>query len=307
MATDLGRVMLVANPAAQNGRGAQAAEHAAALLRERLPEGALTVACTSGPRHASALAQRADGCDTIIALGGDGVIHEVANGLMARPASARPMLGVLPVGSGNDYARSLGMSFKLEQACAQLLDATACPADVGCVNGEWFVETLSFGLDAAIALDTVDRRARTGRTGTLLYMEAGFDQLMNHLDSFAYELSIDGGEPVRGRSITFAVQNGPYYGGGFKVCPDAAIDDGRLSLCIAHPPVSRAKAAYVFLRAKAGTHTGFKVIEMLTATSLSVSFHPDPPAQIDGERIEGAAFDVALQPGALSVLMPPRR
>lgn len=304
MASELGNVMLVANPAAQNGRGAKAADAAAAWLRERLPEGTLTLALTSGPRHASALVERAEGYDTVIALGGDGVIHEVANGLMARPAAGRPMLGVLPVGSGNDYARALGMDFQLERACAQLLDATASPVDVGRVNGHWFVETLSFGLDAAIALDTMDRRVRTGRTGTLLYMEAGFDQLMNHLDSFSYTLSIDGDEPIRGRSITFAVQIGPYYGGGFKVCPQAAVDDGRFSICIAHPPVSRAKAAFIFLRAKNGGHTGFKPIEMMSAKRLSVSFEPDPPAQMDGERIEGGAFDIALEAGALRVLRP---
>ena len=301
---DLGRVLLVANPAAQNGRGAKASEQAAAWLRDRLPEGALTVARTSGPRHATALVARAEGFDTVVALGGDGVIHEAANGLMERPAGNRPALGVLPVGSGNDYARTLGVSFDLRRACDQLLGAEPCRADVGRVNSRWFVETLSFGLDAAIALDTMERRVRTGRTGTVLYMEAGFDQLMNHLDAYGYALSIDGGEPERGRSITFAVQIGPYYGGGFKVCPDASIERGAFSLCIAHPPVSRAKAAYIFLRAKGGHHTGFKPIEMLTARRLRIEFDEEPPAQMDGERIEGRAFDVELHPEALRVLVP---
>lgn len=301
---DLGKILLIVNPAAQNGRGERAAEQAAALLREQLPEGALTVARTSGPRHATALVARAEGFDTVVALGGDGVIHEVANGLMERPATRRPTLGVLPVGSGNDYARTLGMASDLRHACAQLLAAEPRPADVGRVNGHWFVETLSFGLDAAIALDTVERRVRTGRTGTLLYMEAGFDQLLNHLDSFDYSLSIDGGEPVRGRSIVFAVQVGPYYGGGFKVCPQASIDRGAFSLCIAHPPVSRAKAAYIFLRAKSGRHTGFKPIEMLSAKSVRVEFDRQPPAQMDGERIEGCSFEASLEPAALRVLAP---
>lgn len=304
MPQGLGKVLLVANPAAQNGRGATAASRAAAWLRERLGDDALTLAPTSGPRHASALVERAEGYDTVIALGGDGVIHEAANGLMARPADRRPVLGVLPVGSGNDYARTLGMASNLEKACAQLLAAVPQAVDVGCVNGSWFVETLSFGLDAAIALDTIERRARTGRTGTALYMEAGFDQLLHHLDSYSYELSLDGAPPVAGRSIIFAVQLGPYYGGGFKVCPDARLDSGRFDLCIAHPPVSKAKAAYIFLRAKSGGHTGFKPIEMLSAARLHVEFSQQPPAQMDGERIEGRTFDVAVHPGALRVLVP---
>lgn len=302
----IGKVLLVANPAAQNGQGAKAAERAAAWLRERLGDDALTLARTSGPRHACALVERAQGYDTVIALGGDGVIHEAANGIMARPAAQRPVLGVLPVGSGNDYARSLGMAFDLEQACAQLLEASPRAVDVGRVNGHWFVETLSFGLDAAIALDTVERRARTGRTGTMLYMESGFDQLLHHLDSFSYELSLDGAPPVEGQSIIFAVQLGPYYGGGFKVCPDAQLDSGRFSLCIAHPPVSRTRAAVLFLRAKNGGHVGAKPIEMLSASRLRVAFDRQPPAQMDGERLEGSSFDVAVHPGALHVLAPSR-
>ncbi len=72
------------------------------------------------------------------------------------------MLGVIPVGSGNDYAATLGMSGKVDRAVRQILDGEAGLVDVGCVNGSYFVETLSFGFDAAIALDTVERRKKTG-------------------------------------------------------------------------------------------------------------------------------------------------
>lgn len=236
MLSSEGSILLIANPAAQNGNGAAAAQRAVGLLRAQLGEDAVVLARTAGPRHASEIAERAEGCSTVIALGGDGVIHEVAGGLMRRPAARRPALGVIPVGSGNDYARTLGVSTKVDEACAQLLGAEARLADVGRVNGHWFVETLSFGLDAAIALDTMERRVRTGRTGTVLYMESGIDQLLHHLDLRRYRVSFDGGETVEAESVTFAVQIGPYYGGGFKICPDARIDDGLLDVCVAHPP-----------------------------------------------------------------------
>ena len=217
MLSSEGSILLIANPAAQNGNGAAAAQRAVGLLRAQLGEDAVVLARTAGPRHASEIAERAEGCSTVIALGGDGVIHEVAGGLMRRPAARRPALGVIPVGSGNDYARTLGVSTKVDEACAQLLGAEARLADVGRVNGHWFVETLSFGLDAAIALDTMERRVRTGRTGTVLYMESGIDQLLHHLDLRRYRVAFDGGETVEAESVTFAVQIGPYYGGGFKI------------------------------------------------------------------------------------------
>ena len=240
----------------------------------------------------------------MIALGGDGVIHEAKERLVKRPEAQRPTLGVIPVGSGNDYARTLGISGRGGRGVRPAADGARTRRTWEASSGCWFVETLSFGLDAAIALDTMERRVRTGRTGTILYMESGVDQLLHHLDLRRYRVSFDGGEPVEARSITFAVQIGPYYGGGFKICPDARIDDGLLDVCIAHPPVSAARALYIFLRAKDGKHVRFKQVELRQCRTLRVEFDEAPAAQMDGELIEGRAFDIAVVPHALNVLVP---
>lgn len=298
----LGRVLLIANPAAQSGAGNAAADRAAELLRAALGEETVTVVRTAGPRHACALAEAAAGVDTVVALGGDGVIHEVVNGLMARPQHERPQLGIIPVGSGNDYARTLGAPAKVDAACEHLLQAKPHPTDVGCVNGSFFAETLSFGLDAAIALDTMERRQRTGRHGAALYMASGFDQLFHHLDTRPYRLQLDGGPVLEGASITFAIQMGPYYGGGFRICPDARLDDGLFDLCISHPPISPAGAAAIFLRAKNGNHVRSKRMEFHQARTVHVEFDEVPPAQVDGERIEATVFDAEVKPAALHVL-----
>ena len=145
---------------------------------------------------------------------------------------------------------------------------------------------------------------RTGRTGTVLYMESGVDQLLHHLDLRRYRASFDGGETVEAESVTFAVQIGPYYGGGFKICPDARIDDGLLDVCVAHPPVGAARALYIFLRAKGGKHVRFKQIELRRCRTLHLEFDEAPPAQMDGELIEGTSFDIAVEPAALNVLVP---
>lgn len=272
------------------------------MLRVALGTDAVTVARTAGPRHACALAKAADGADTVVALGGDGVIHEVVNGLMALPVAARPQLGVIPVGSGNDYARALGIPAQVGKACARLLHAKARPVDIGCVNGEFFAETLSFGLDAAIALDTMERRKRTGKSGTALYMASGFDQLFHHLDERAYRLQLDDGPVMQGASITFAVQMGPYYGGGFRICPDASLDDGLFDLCISNPPIGPVGAAAIFLRAKNGNHVSSPRMEFHQARKVRVEFDEVPPAQVDGERIEASVFEAEVMPAALRVL-----
>ncbi len=352
------KVLLIANPVAQNGAGARAAERATNLLRDALGRSAVSVLMTCAAGHAQTEAARSGAFDVVLALGGDGVIHEAANGLMELPGKDRPTFGIIPVGSGNDYARTLGMSANsVETAVSQLLSAREQTFDIGRVNEHYFVETLSFGLDAAIALDTVDRRVRTGKTGTMLYLESGIDQLLYRLDLRHYSASVkdyhamgshaassgltdsaatnmftssahavdvrgrggrvDGdaarlGEPacassaldLEGDSYLFAVQVGQTYGGGFRICPEASTTDGLLDVCIAHPPLGRISAVFIFLLAKNAHHTRFKQIESFRTSALSLSFDAPLPVQIDGERLVADNYEISCIPQALRVLIP---
>lgn len=300
------KLLLIANPVAQNGLGRAAAVRAKALLASAAGDAAVSLVLTEYAGQASELAEQAadKGFDFVVALGGDGVANDVANGLMRIPEAARPAFGLLPVGSGNDYARTLGMARSLDDAVLQLIDVPFHPLDVGRCNDRWFLETLSFGLDAAIALDTVERRVRTGKTGTMLYLQAGIDQLLHHLDTCRYEASFDGAPAEVGSSYLFAVQIGRTYGGGFQICPDADPTDGSFDLCIAHPPLSRAAATFIFLLAKEGRHTRFDKVELRRARSLDIRFESPLAVQIDGEKLLGTHFDVSIEPRALRVAAP---
>lgn len=299
-----GRTLLIANPAAQNGKGELAAVSAEGVLRQALGDDNFVVERTVSAYHATNLAENAHDFDTVLALGGDGIVHEVANGLMRLPASSRPVLGVLPVGSGNDYGRTLGMSFTLSKAVQQVLSAPLHTVDVGCCNGVYFVETLSFGLDAAIALDTVERRKRTGHTGTLLYAASGIDQLLHHLREYEFKASLPEKPCLTGAMFLMAVQIGPTYGGGFLICPQAQPDDGLFDICIARPPLSIPRGTVIFLLAKNGLHAHFKQVEFHQANAFQVSFDEQVPAQVDGEPLVAREFDVKMMPQALSVIMP---
>lgn len=304
MPCHLENMLLVANPTSQSGRGAHLAEEAVEALFKRMRDSSIEVVLTKHSHHATQIAAEAGNFDALIVLGGDGVVHEAVNGLMQLPHDIRPIFGVIPTGSGNDFAKAIGMPKGVQRACNALCSAVATPTDIGCVNGRYFAETLSFGLDAAIALDTVERRKETGRKGTLLYGTSAAHQLKHSFRAYGYTLSLDGLSPTRGRSITFAVQNGPYYGGGFKICPEAKMGDGLLDLCISHPPISRAKASLTFLKAKAGKHTHMRELSFLKASKLTVTFDEEPPAQTDGEALGGTCFDVHVEHDALRVLEP---
>lgn len=312
------QIAFICNPASQNGAAKVAAEHVGAEFDKVIGQHAFDIYTTEYSNHAVEIAENLPAkYNAIIAVGGDGLVNEVANGLMRIDKARRPVLGVIPFGSGNDYAATLGMSYKIDEAAAQILQGNVIEADVGLVNGRYFVETLSFGIDAAIALETMERRKRTGRTGTRLYLESGIDQLLHNLHPIDYKMELaapaetkpDFSEDVpadklraSGQSITFAVQLGPTYGGNFKICPNASITDGRFDICIAHPPVSVPKAIYIFLRAKSGKHIDAKPMEFFRTESLHLEFESVPPAQVDGEKIEGTAFDIETVPGALRVL-----
>lgn len=304
-----GRVLVVVNPAAQNGAGA----HAAAWLRDHVArEGCgdrVLVVETARAGHAAELAQAARGVDALIACGGDGTFHEVLQGLMALSREDRPAFGVLPCGNGNDFARTVNMPRTgVEDAWRALQKAQPEPFDVGVCNGEHFLETLSFGIDAAIALGTHDRRERTGHQGTLLFLEEGVHQLAHHRDALPCTIEVfdESGAIVRTISESvhlIAVQLGPTYGGGFAVCPDASPSDGVFDVCTCHAPLGFLHAAVLFLLAKGGHHQGFEhEFAFLRAPGLRITFQEEPPVQIDGEPVHGTVFDIGTIPHALDVL-----
>lgn len=299
-----GRVLLIANPAAQRGNGLDAGHIAYDLLCEWLGKDRVDFKLTDNPGHAEELAAHAPTSEygTVIALGGDGMAHETVNGLMKLDSADRPCFGLIPVGSGNDFANTLGMSDCVPDAIVQFLDADIVPFDIGRCNDAYFDETLSFGLDAAIALDTIERRKHTEKQGMSLYFASGIDQLLHHLDTFQVTAVLDGDRRIEGPVHLFAVQLGPTYGGGFLICPDADPTDGLFDICYADSPMNLVEASFKFLMAKKGRHVNFKGIHFERASSIELSFDRRPPCQIDGEEYLADSYSIQVIPKALKVL-----
>lgn len=303
----LGRTLVIANPAAHSGRGAEGADFAERFLASM---GSATdgfeVRRTTGPGEAVGIAEAADGFDTVLALGGDGVIHEVANGLMAREARTRPQLGVIPLGSGNDYARTLGMARNdVQAALAQVVRGQARPVEVGRVNGTHFVQTLSFGLDAAIALDTTERRAAdTSQEGEALFVTSGLKILSRARGGFPCTVRFDDEAPIELATLIFAFQVGPSYGGGFAICPGADPADELLDVCYNVRVPTLPHLLALFGLARRGLHARSSVVQLRRVRRAELDFSVAPPCQVDGERLEGARFLVETVPSALRVIFP---
>lgn len=304
----LGNTLIIANPTAHSGRG-----ESAALFVTRFFSSyhAATTSCevrlTEAQGDARMMASTANSYDTVIALGGDGVVHEVVNGLMRIPVENRPMLGVIPMGTGNDFARTLGMSKNHpERSIAELLKGSERVVDLGRVNNEYFMQTLSFGLDAAIAIDTNDRRMyASSKFSAMLFVTSGLRILTTDLRGWPFHAVIDG-EEVNGLDIAFAVQNGPTYGGGFQICPSASPCDGMLDLCATVEKTSLPHSLVLFALIRMGRHTHSRKLSMRKAHHVELEFPHDehPPCQIDGEQYSADRYVIDVVPHTLRIIAP---
>jgi len=247
--------------------------------------------------------------DLIVSLSGDGTVHGLLQGLMRRPSAGRPALTVIPVGSGNDIARTYGIPSLPKKAVAGLAAGQAHSVDVGQItnmsNGAqtWFLQTLSFGMDAAVALNTVELRKRTNQREAVLYARAAVRAILTDLHANRVSYRLDGEQHLDDLLI-LAIQNGPTYGGGFKVAPRAKVDDGLLDVCMA-TKVAPPTALYYLSQMKAGQHEQLKAFKTYRTAEIEIEFQRQAPAQADGERLEGTAFRIEAIRAAVDILVPP--
>ena len=294
------RFYVVLNPAAGRGAAARARN---LVEREFARTGAeCTVAETARRGHAAELAEAAarEGWPAVVAAGGDGTVHEVVNGLM-RAAEGGPSvpLGIVGLGSGNDFARLAGAP--ADPAAAVRRTATAEPraVDVGRVGGEWFTNGVGIGLDARVAIE-VERRRRF--RGLAMYLHA----LAGVLRTFRpprITVEIDGERVAEGPMTLVTVGNGGRHGGGFWICPDARIDDGVLDVCTCEGLGTLGILGFL-PRVMRGTHVGARCVRMHRARRVRVT-SPDPlPVHADGEIVAEDAHELEIEifPGRLLVL-----
>jgi diacylglycerol kinase (ATP) len=181
---------------------------------------------TGEPGHATALARKAcaDGFTHLLAVGGDGTAHETVNGI-DRPDVA---LGLVPAGTGNDFARSAGLPFQPLAAVAGLERDRRRSVDLGLCNGRRFLNVAGAGFDAEVArlINEGPRRSR----GALPYVATAISLAFRYR-SASLRLDLDG-ETLVQSCLLVAFGNAAAYGGGMRICPRAALDDGLLDVCV---------------------------------------------------------------------------
>lgn len=295
----LGRTLVIINPEARHGETAALIPVVAQLLGS-IPHDTVVTEHTG---HAADLAAAADGYDVVVAVGGDGTVHEVLNGLMSLPADRRPALGLLPTGSGNDTRRMLGVPTELAEAAVALGTGKRVRFDVGVCNGVYFNNSFAAGLDAKVTAKAVEYKVTTKRSGLWLYLTALFHVLFHDLAGFDMDISFDGAAAVAHDTLIIAVTQGPTYGGGFKITPDAVPHDGLFDVCMIDPlslPEALARLPFVVV----GKHTTMRPVHMSRHTSLVIESDRPIPAQIDGEVLYEPRYEIGMLPAAIECIVP---
>lgn len=287
-----GRALLVLN--ARSASAASALEPGLAPLRARGVE--VQLVRIQRPGETAALVRReGGGADRVIVAGGDGTINAA---LPAVLALGLPM-GVIPLGTANDLARTLGLPTETEAACAVIAAGRCRAVDVGEVNGTPFLNVASIGL----GVSATRRLGEIGKSrwGVFSYPRALLDALRS---SRAFRVRIEcDGRGTTGRSIHVAVGNGCYYGGGTPIAEDARIDDGALDLYSIEPqslPSLLAVAAAVRLGRQAG------LSGVVTRRGREIHVETDRPRLVtaDGEVRERTPAHFRVRPRALRVYAP---
>jgi diacylglycerol kinase (ATP) len=302
-------IQVILNPYANRWRAQQQIDMVTAALQQLQRPFLLT--CTNHPQEAIELAETAvrDGCDIILAAGGDGTINEVINGILRATPAENPTLpfGIIPLGSANDFGQMAGLPTTIEASVALVKQAKTRLVDVGLVqigSGQipltrYFLNNSAVGMEPMVTLENIRiKRLR----GELRYLVA-LVRALRRLRAWQMEITGDGLN-YSGPVYLLSICNGPRTG-GFMMAPQAVIDDGRFDLVFA-PEVPKTTVLAILLRLLRGTHIEHTAVTYTSATNLTLHSQPGTPIHTDGELIGEAETAVAyhLLPGKLSLIVP---
>jgi diacylglycerol kinase (ATP) len=293
------RIALLVNPTSGVGRGGRAGRQLAGRLRADGHEVLDVSEETAEAAHQHARAAVRGGADVLAVVGGDGMVHLGAD-VCARTDCA---LGIVASGTGNDVARSLGLPVHDPARAADIIaHGEPRPIDLGRHTDDeghphWFAGVLAAGFDAVVNERANRLRRPRGRARYLLAVARELPVLR----PMPYTIRVDDQE-VRTESVLVAVANGPAYGGGLQICPQARMDDGLLDVLVVHPlPVT--ELLRVLPRVFHGGHLGHPAVQLLRGREVELA-GPDLVTCADGERFRPLPLACEAVPAAVRVVVP---
>ncbi|HET6402698.1 MAG TPA: diacylglycerol kinase family protein [Candidatus Kapabacteria bacterium] len=292
------------NPVSGDRSRAEQLRHIRESLGNRFPWMA-----TALPGDITSLARKAamEGAKTIVAVGGNGTVHDVVNGMMSVEAPLRPSLGILPIGTGNDFAQAARIPSDLEKALELVLNGKSHPVDLGSMENErgdkvYWANSCGIGLNGRAAI-------RAGRIqafkGEMRYIAATLAEMMLFKAVKEADLTVDNHRLSEGFSL-LTLGNGPREGGGFLMTPGASIEDGYLDLLFVGP-LSMMGLLALLPSARKGTHLKSRAVFTRKFSTLHLKAYEPLAIHTDGEIFAAPSdnireISIQVHPGAIRVI-----
>ena len=295
--TPIQSACIVLNPVAGRGSGAKHRDQLLKLMDSKAGHSIewKMVESTSGSDTESLAREAAGrGTDLVVAAGGDGTINQVVNGI----AGSKSMLGIIPLGTGNDFARMIEVN-SFDLAVHTLLHGKKKIIDLGRLGERLFINIAGCGFDAVVG-EAANLRFRKLH-GTFAYIAAAIYSLIT-FRAASFRITLDG-ELLETKAMLCSIANARSYGGGMLIAPDAVLDDGLLDVCILGE-VSKFEFLRAFPRVYKGTHVSHPAMRIVRAKKVEITSDPIMPMFIDGELVGKTPGDFMVIPGALEVMVP---
>ena len=293
------RACLILNPSSGRERGPEHLESVKAALHGPFDEVTTTVTSGDGDAARAAVAAAVDGCEALFIAGGDGTVNEAMNGLWGAGALDALAVGIIPFGTGNDFAATLGIPKETDAALGVLLEGREVRVDLGQVNGRVFVNTSGGGFIGEVSA-AVTPQLKT-IAGRLAYLIGGAQALLE-FNPVAATVTIHPGHlRVRHELYAFAVCNSRLIGGGRLIAPDAVIDDGLLDVCLIE---SMSALEFVALARKVadGQHVADPRVSYFQASAVDIELAREINVNTDGEVFSVKRCEYRVLPGAARFL-----
>lgn len=291
--------LLIVNPSSGRERGVEHADEIAEGLRRVF--GVVDVVKTAGDDDAERAARTyaSSGGERLFVGGGDGTVNEALNGVASTGRLGSVTFGIIPLGTGNDFAAALGIPLEIPAALDTLLAGRALDVDVGVVNDRHFLNTSGGGFIAEVSV-AVTPQLKT-IAGRLAYLIGGAQALMEYGPVRATVTAEPGGFRMGLGLHTFAVCNSRLIGGGRLIAPEAIIDDGLLDLCLIE---AMGSVEFLTLARKVadGDHVEDPRVRYVQASSIVIDLDRETTINTDGEVLSATRCEYSVLPRAATLL-----
>ncbi len=290
----------VVNPAAGGGRAARAIPEVQNLMQRHRLEATLHITNFAG--QATQLVAALPLLEPVVVVGGDGTLHEVIRGLLDGVSRSERPVGLIPLGTGDDFARGVGIPLNnLEAALKIILRGRSRWLDAARIGQRSFLNGFGAGFDAQVARTV--KTTPKGLPGSLRYLLAIIQEL-SALEPRFVKVFADDALVYDDAALLIAVMNFKGYGGGLKINPNANGTDGLLEIVIGGR-FNRLGTLGILPRLAQGKHLGHKEVRVVQAKKVRLEWRDTMPAHVDGELLEPArVFELEVLPQAVSVLLP---